>query len=75
MSQQRLKLIEKAILERQKLNITYASFWSNDVTDRTIMPKKIMKESDRVYIVADCLLKKEIRNFRLDGILRVNNAK
>ena len=69
---ERLKVFEKAIKDKQKLEITYVSFWSHDVTERTIMPKKILKETDRVYIVADCLLKNEQRNFRLDGVLKVN---
>lgn len=72
MTKERLELIEKAIKDKQKLEITYISFWSNDVTERVIVPKKIMKETDRIYLVADCLLKGEQRNFRLDGILRVN---
>jgi DNA polymerase III epsilon subunit family exonuclease len=71
-TKERLAVLEKAIEQKQKVDITYVSFWSHDVTERSIMPKKIMKEADRIYVVADCLLKGEERNFRLDGILRVN---
>jgi predicted DNA-binding transcriptional regulator YafY len=74
MVKERLALIEKAIKDNQKLSITYASFWSNDITERTIIPQMIMKENDRTYVVADCLLKNEQRNFRLEGILRVNRV-
>lgn len=65
----KLKLIEEAIRDQKKLHITYHSIWGDNVTKRTITPKKIEKGYDKLYIVAHCHLKNEERNFRLDGII------
>ena len=65
----RLKLIEDAIREEKKLSIMYRSLWNNQVTTRTITPKKIQKGYDRSYVIAHCHLKNGERNFRLDCIL------
>ena len=65
----RLSLIEEAIREEKKLNITYRSSWTNQTTKRVITPKRIQKGYDRFYVIAHCHLKNDERNFRLDGIL------
>jgi len=65
----KVKLIEAAIRQQKKLNITYRSAWNDKITKRTITPKKIQKGYDRSYVVAHCHLKNEERNFRLDCIL------
>jgi len=65
----RHRLIEKAIREQKKLNITYRSIWSNRITKRTITPKEIQRGYDKSYVIAHCHTKGAERNFRLDGIL------
>ena len=65
----KLKLIEEAIREEKRLNITYRSVWNNLVTERIVTPKKIHAGYDRSYLVAHCHLKNAERNFRLDCIL------
>jgi len=65
----KLALIESAIREQKKLNITYRSSWNNTITKRTITPRKIQPGFDRSYIIAVCHLRNEERNFRLDGII------
>lgn len=65
----KMKLIEEAIREEKRLNITYRSVWNNLVTERIVTPKKIHAGYDRSYLVAHCHLKDAERNFRLDCIL------
>ena len=71
----KLKLIEDAIREEKRLSITYRSLWNNQVTTRTITPKKIQKGYDRSYVIAHCHLKNSERNFRLDCILNAEVVK
>ena len=65
----RMKVIEEAIRDEKKLTITYRSSWSNDVTTRTITPKKIQDGFDRSYLIAFCHLRNTERNFRVDCIV------
>ncbi len=65
----KLKLIEDAIREQKKLNITYRSAWDNRVTRRLITPKEIRSGYDRSYMIAFCHMKNEERNFRVDCIV------
>ena len=65
----KLKLIEDAIRDEKRLNITYRSVWNNAVTNRTITPIEIRNGYDRSYLIAHCHLKNGERNFRLDGII------
>ncbi|MFA6142457.1 MAG: exonuclease domain-containing protein [Candidatus Omnitrophota bacterium] len=68
----KLKLIEDAIREERKLNITYKSAWSNVVTNRVVTPVQIQKGYDKSYLVAYCHMKNEERNFRVDCITEIN---
>jgi DNA polymerase III epsilon subunit family exonuclease len=70
----RIKLIEEAIKQERRLNIVYRSVWSDSVTRRTITPKEIRSGYDRSYVVAHCHLKGEERNFRVDGIMEVEET-
>lgn len=67
----KIKVIEEAIREEKKLNITYRSRWNDGITKRTIMPRQMQEGYDRSYVVAHCYLKNEERTFRLDGIIDV----
>ncbi len=68
------KLIEEAIRDRKKLNITYQSSWTNVVTNRVITPLEVRRGYDKSYLIAHCHLKNEERNFRLDGIIAAETA-
>lgn len=68
------ELIEDAIREQRRLNITYRSAWTNAVTNRMITPLEIRRGYDRAYLIAHCHLKNEERNFRLDGIIAAETA-
>ena len=65
----RIKLIEDAIREEKKLNITYCSSWNNEVTKRVITPRQIQDGYDRSYVVAFCHMRNRERNFRIDCIM------
>ncbi|MFH1996678.1 MAG: exonuclease domain-containing protein [Candidatus Omnitrophota bacterium] len=69
------KMIEKAIREQEKLDITYRSSWNNKVTKRTITPQQLQEGYDKLYVVAYCHTKKGRRNFRMDGILEAEPEK
>lgn len=64
-------MIEEAIREGRRLDITYFSIWNNNLSKRTITPKAIQKTGDTSYIVAHCHLRDEMRNFRLDCVVDV----
>jgi len=70
----KLKLIEEAIREEKRLNITYRSVWDNRITKRVITPKEIQSGYDKSYVVAHCHLRNDERNFRLDCILEAEEA-
>ena len=65
----KVKLIEDAIREQKKLNITYRSSWNNEITRRVITPREIQEGYDRSYVVAFCHLRNGERNFRVDCIV------
>ena len=65
----KIKLIEDAIRDQKKLNITYRSSWNNQVTRRVITPREIQDGYDRSYVVAFCHLRNGERNFRVDCIV------
>jgi len=69
------KLIEEAIRDEKRLNITYISSWRNEITNRTITPKEIQNGYDRSYVIAYCHLRNAERNFRLDGIIDIKPEK
>ncbi len=65
----KVKLIEDAIREQKKLNITYRSSWNNEITRRLITPREIQDGYDRSYVVAFCHMRNGERNFRVDCIV------
>lgn len=64
----KLAVIEEAIRQQKKLNITYKSAWTNAVTKRIVTPKEIQEGYDKSYLIAYCHLKNAERNFRVDCI-------
>jgi DNA polymerase-3 subunit epsilon len=70
----KLKLIEDAIRDLKRLEITYRSVWNNAVTKRTVTPLEIRRGYDKSYLIAHCHLKNGERNFRLDGIIAAETA-
>jgi len=70
----KFRLIENAIRDQKRLNITYRSVWNNAVTERTVTPLEIRRGYDKSYLIAHCHLKNEERNFRFDGIIAAETA-
>jgi DNA polymerase III epsilon subunit len=70
-SDYRMSMIESAIMEQKKINITYLSDWNNKTTKRTITPKGIQKGYGKPYVTAYCHLRDEERTFKFGGILDV----
>lgn len=71
----KVKVIEDAIRQQKKLNITYKSSWNNEVTTRVITPREIQDGYDRSYVVAFCHLRNGERNFRIDCIVNAEIQK
>ncbi len=73
--QEKLKMIQDAIANKSKLEITYLK--SNDIkSKRTILPKKVGEMEymgkDYLGVEAYCFLRKDDRVFRVDRILEIN---
>ena len=67
----RMEIIKNAIKEERKLELTYASPWKNEITKRLVTPLDLQQGYDKMYLVAFCHLRNEERNFRFDGILKI----
>lgn len=71
----RTALIEDAIRQQKRLNITYRSSWNDTLTRRSVTPKKIRSGYDRSYLIAHCHMRDEERVFRLDCIIGMDEEK
>ncbi len=70
-----LSVIQKAIVNTMVLEITYHSIYKNDETVRNIEPLGVYFTEKAWVVTAYCRLRKEIREFRLDRITKVNTTK
>ncbi|MGE0356597.1 MAG: helix-turn-helix transcriptional regulator [Burkholderiales bacterium] len=62
------ELAATATLKRQRLGITFWSRHSNETTERTVSPQRLVFYRGNWYLDAWCHLRKGIRSFALDGI-------
>ncbi len=62
------ELSATATLKRQRLAITFFSRASNETTERTVSPQRLVFYRGNWYLDAWCHLRKDIRSFALDGI-------
>ncbi len=62
------ELAATATLRRQRLAFTFWSRNSNETTDRTVSPQRLVFYRGNWYLDAWCHLRHEIRSFALDGI-------
>ena len=62
------KAIQNAIDNKNKLEITYYSFASNESTKRVIHPYRLVLLDSYLNVEAYCELRKEVRRFRLSRI-------
>jgi predicted DNA-binding transcriptional regulator YafY len=56
-----------AIETAKPVYIEYAEK-ENKITSRTVVPEKLFRRGDHIYVEAYCLKRKEYRRFRLDRI-------
>ncbi len=64
-----LQRLEKALLQKRRLHITYHSFHSGETTERDIDPYGLMFRERAWYLVGDCHLRREVKMFRVERIL------
>jgi len=57
-----------ALLNRQRLQITYYAKVKNEITEREISPQQLIYYRDNWYLDAYCHLRDELRSFAVDGI-------
>jgi predicted DNA-binding transcriptional regulator YafY len=57
-----------ALLNRQRLRITYYAKVKNQTTQREISPQQLIYYRDNWYLDAYCHLREELRSFAVDGI-------
>lgn len=68
---QKISRIQEAVDKGVRLKIRYLSSSRAEVTEREVVPKEILKDKDRTYLVGYCCLRNEERSFRVDNILHL----
>lgn len=60
-----------ALLNRQRLQITYYAKGKNETTEREVSPQRLIYYRDNWYLDAWCHLRGDLRSFAIDGIRKV----
>ena len=63
-----LETISEALLRKKKLRMTYYSLHRDRESKRDVLPYGLVQRKGGWYMVAYCLLRKELRQFRLERI-------
>jgi len=63
--------VGSALLRRKRLLITYHARGSNTVSEREVSPQRLVHYRENWYLDAWCHLRKDLRNFSVDAIERV----
>ena len=69
LNNQKISRIQEAIDLKMQLRIKYLAASNALVTEREVLPREIRLERGRAYLVGYCSLRREERNFRIDGIV------
>ncbi|MDO5980317.1 helix-turn-helix transcriptional regulator [Flavivirga spongiicola] len=69
-----LSQIQKSITNGKVLTISYHSIYKNEETLREIEPLGVYYTDKAWIVIAYCRLRKDIREFRLDRILKINST-
>ena len=64
--------VGSALLQRKRLLITYRSRGKNEVTEREISPQRLVHYRENWYLDAWCHLRRELRSFAVDSILKAD---
>lgn len=62
-------VVDTALDEGRELAIRYAAATRDEVTDRTIQPRRLFTTDGVIYLEAYCLSAEALRTFRLDRVL------
>lgn len=63
-----------ALLNRERIQITYFAKTNNTRTNRDISPQRLVHYKNSWYLDAYCHLRKELRSFSIDGIQEVRKT-
>ena len=69
---QNFEEVGSALLKRKRLNITYYARSKDQTTEREVSPQRLIFYRDNWYLDAFCHLRKELRSFSMDGIIKAN---
>jgi predicted DNA-binding transcriptional regulator YafY len=67
-----LSSIQTAMINGHVINLSYQSGYKDEYTDRSIEPLAVYFSNNAWIVVANCRLRNDVREFRLDRILAVN---
>lgn len=63
-----MPVLLRSILENRALEISYYAIYRDELSQRTIYPYYLLPRSGHLYVIAKCLLRDDVRIFRLDRI-------
>ena len=64
--------VGSALLRRKRLIITYRARGKNEVTEREVSPQRLVHYRENWYLDAWCHLRRELRSFAVDSILKAD---
>ncbi len=64
--------VGSALLQRQRLLITYRARGKNEVTEREISPQRLVHYRENWYLDAWCHLRRELRSFAVDSVIKAD---
>jgi DNA polymerase III epsilon subunit len=71
---EKLSILQQAIINEKSLNMVYFSPHSGSSTFRKVTPRKLLQSSQRTKLIAFCHLRNEEREFRLDRIVQLESV-
>ena len=66
------ELIASAVLDRQRLKLTYWNRTQDEVTEREVSPQRLVHYRDNWYLDAWCHMRTDLRSFALDAMRGVS---
>jgi predicted DNA-binding transcriptional regulator YafY len=69
-----LSIIQSAIVNLQVIKIQYHTIYSDTIKERLVEPLAVYFTKDNWLLIAHCRLRNEIREFRIDRILKLTNT-
>ncbi len=69
-----LALLFESIAEKRQVDMQYQSFYSEELTERSIEPIGLFHEHNYWYVMGYCHLRRDYRQFRSDRILSIKRT-